>query len=101
MIEKLIGKENEIQKFSSAEDALQFIENNEKIDLIFTDIMMKEMTGDQLALKIKENRKDIPVVGVTGMQTNEELDRIFDWVVTKPLTNPILKSILEEFLGIS
>lgn len=101
MIEKFIGKENEIQKFSSAEDALQFIECNEKIDLIFTDVMMNGMTGDQLALKIKEDRKDIPVVGVTGMQANEELERIFDWVVTKPLTNSILESILEKFLGIS
>ena len=66
--------------------------------MIFTDINMPGLSGDQLAVKIKEKNKKVLVFGVSGMDPTEEYLKIFDEVLTKPITmNSLNESLIKVF----
>ncbi|WP_198283313.1 PAS domain-containing protein [Sphingomonas sp. PAMC 26617] len=54
----------------SAKAALQLLDANPEIALIFTDIMMPEMNGAQLAKLAREKRPDVPILFTTGYTRN-------------------------------
>lgn len=73
--------------FESPVDALEFLENN-KADLIVTDVKMNEMTGDELLTKVKKKFPGTGVIMVTGFgNINHAVNALrkgaFDYV-TKP-----------------
>jgi two-component system cell cycle sensor histidine kinase/response regulator CckA len=53
-----------------AGDASQAVEHSRahagKIDLLITDVVMPQMDGFELALKLREERKDLPVLVMSG-----------------------------------
>lgn len=49
----------------SAEEALKLLGNN-KYDLIILDIKLIGMNGVELALKIREEDKNVKIIGITG-----------------------------------
>lgn len=51
---------------SSAEQALQILDQGEQFDLLITDHAMPGMTGSQLAQMLRDNLPDMPVVVATG-----------------------------------
>jgi len=51
---------------SSAEQALQILQQGERFDLLITDHSMPGMTGSQLAEMLRENLPEMPVVVATG-----------------------------------
>lgn len=51
---------------SSVKALEHFTSQPDKYDLIFSDIMMPDLTGDKLARKILEIRSDIPIILCTG-----------------------------------
>lgn len=65
--------------FSSL-DALEiFKDKSDVFDLVITDMTMPHMTGDKLAQRLIEIKKDLPVIitsGYTGKLTQERLDKI-------------------------
>ena len=65
-------------------------------DLIITDMMMPEMTGDILAAKIRAIRNDIPIIMSTGY--NEKIDTKKDAAlgVMEIMMKPVRMNILAE-----
>ncbi|MBL8271408.1 response regulator [Steroidobacter sp.] len=55
---------------SDAKHALAMIEANTAFDLLFTDVVMPDMNGKQLADRIKERRPDVKVLYTTGYTRN-------------------------------
>lgn len=91
---------------TSASEAL-LIYDNEKIDLIITDIMMPGKDGYEFIVDILEKNEDIPFIFITAKNSNQ--DRFYsltlgaDDYITKPF-NPIelvlrVKNILRRVYG--
>lgn len=55
---------------ASASEALRKIDEGANPDLLFTDVVMPEMTGNLLAAKMKERRPDLRVLFTTGYTRN-------------------------------
>ena len=97
MVHKLF-ETAEIKIFDNGIDAYDYCDTAESIDMIFTDINMPGLSGDQLAVKIKEKNKKVLVFGVSGMDPTEEYLKIFDEVLTKPITmNSLNESLIKVF----
>ncbi len=84
-------------------DALElFSSNPSKFDLILTDQTMPNMTGEQLAKKIKKINPSIPIILYTGYSSkvdeNQENSAI-DYVLAKPTDLEILARTVRRFLS--
>jgi PAS domain S-box-containing protein len=55
---------------SSAQAALTILIERPDVDLLFTDIVMPEMNGRQLADLVKEKRPNLPIIYTTGYTRN-------------------------------
>ncbi|HEX2230876.1 MAG TPA: response regulator [Nitrososphaeraceae archaeon] len=96
-----------VSAFTNPEEALQNFQSNSKdYCLMLSDIRMPEMSGIQLARKVKEINPDIKVVLMTSFEIRDnEFSKVFpsmhvDGFVQKPigisdLTNKILSIIRE------
>lgn len=73
-------------------EALKLINNN-KIDLILLDIMMPEMDGYEVTRIIKGNidTKDLPIILVTALNSEEDKKRGLDAGADEFITKPINK----------
>lgn len=62
-----------VSKTDPREALNMFLQDKNAFDLVFTDLTMPEMKGDELAKKILMIRPDIPVIVCTGLddQLNE------------------------------
>ncbi len=72
----------------------------ESFDVVLVDRAMPEMSGDQLALAVKEIAPDIPIIMMTGFggltTTNNEKPRAVDLVLGKPVTLTVLREGLAK-----
>jgi PAS domain S-box-containing protein len=91
-------------KAISGRDALKILENN-SIDFIFLDIQMPEMSGYELAKKIREwenSNRRIPIIALTaGVIKGEKqkcLDAGMDSYISKPLDRNTLLNVVNEYL---
>lgn len=86
----------------SGEEALTLIQNN-KYDLVITDIGMSNMNGWQLANRIKENYSDMKVAIVTGWEVNVSREEKEQYgicnVLGKPIDKEQLKNMISEVLN--
>lgn len=56
-----------VEAYSSAEIALKaFLHHPERVDLVISDVVMPEMSGPELASKMRRTRPDLPVILWTG-----------------------------------
>jgi CheY-like chemotaxis protein len=85
----------------SGEIALALYEQYEgKMDAVFTDIGMPEMSGWELVTEIRERSKTIPIAIISGwadaisIQTRNAVKA--DWVVAKPFDINKISSIAQE-----
>jgi len=91
-----------IPKTSSLEALDAFRASPDKFDIVITDMTMPYMTGDKLALKIKEIRPDVPVLLCTGFsekinaQKKEDLD--IEGVMIKPVTKADFIKMVRKIL---
>ncbi len=93
---------------SSGSEALEIIENDPP-DLIFLDIMMKDMDGTQVCRIIKGNEKTahIPVIALTIIHKadrhryNAIMEAGVDEYMTKPFSFEELKGLIERYLASS
>ncbi len=98
----------EVSCVNSAEDALDLILNaenkNELPDLILLDVMMGEMSGFQLALKLKENpdTAPIPVIFITALDDEDNIVKGLnigaDDYMSKPLSMKEVKARVKAVL---
>ncbi len=76
--------------------------SNEHINLVFMDLKMPVMDGTEATQLIKEKRPALPIVALTactkGAQT-EELRRIFDEYISKPIDVTKLQKIIQKYLA--
>lgn len=68
-------------------DALQILDE-QKPDLVLTDLVMPDLSGMQLAKRIRE-RVDIPIISMTGYAFKDDIshgnNKLVDLYLTKPL----------------
>ena len=73
--------------------------NNSKYDLILMDIMMPNMSGDKVFLKLKENPNfNIPTIALTADATTESSNKYLQMGFTDYLAKPFSKIQIEEKL---
>jgi DNA-binding NtrC family response regulator len=61
----LVHEGHDVETASCAKEALIMIDQR-SFDLVFTDYLMPEMNGQELACEIKKRKPSMPVVLVTG-----------------------------------
>ncbi|XPV68091.1 MAG: response regulator [Halarcobacter sp.] len=101
----LNGVEKFMKKFFNVVDtALNGEEALEKYkqgnyDVIITDIQMPKLSGDKLVKLIKETNKDIFIGVLTGnLDLDDNLKKLFDAVLVKPVDMPSLVKLLEKII---
>lgn len=91
ILKKIFEKsEDEVVLARNGVEALEFLERDSSFQIILTDIMMPEMDGVELLLKVKTSLRTmrIPVIGVTSgdVEFYRKKTKIpFDSLVPKPL----------------
>jgi CheY-like chemotaxis protein len=57
---------HEVVQAHSGEEALRALSRDEELDLVLTDHSMPNMTGAQLAARVRELKPDLPILLATG-----------------------------------
>ena len=94
----LRGLGMEVRDASSGHECLKALENF-SADIIFTEYVMADMTGDELAQKIHCSPKSFnaKVIAVTAdVMCADKSGDVFDSIVYKPVTNAKLSSLLKN-----
>lgn len=93
----LIADGHQVETASNGIEGIEKF-NNDRFDLVISDRAMHEMSGDQLAEKIKESAPDIPVIMITGfgdmMDAAGEKPASVDVVLSKPMSKEKLSQAI-------
>ena len=77
--------------------------NSKKYDIIFMDIMMPNMSGEEVLRKLRENGVNTPVIDLTAdaIEGQEEkyMSEGFDGYISKPINKEKLSYVLNKYLG--
>ncbi|OGV69311.1 MAG: hypothetical protein A2283_13855 [Lentisphaerae bacterium RIFOXYA12_FULL_48_11] len=88
-----------------AENGLEGLEkfSSGNFDLVITDRAMPDMSGDQVALAIREKKPGVSIIMVTGfgdiMNENKQCPKGVDVVVCKPVTHSDLQRSISQAVG--
>ncbi len=93
---------HEVIIFTYSVDALKvFCQTPYKFDMVITDYNMPHMNGGQLAIKIKEIRKNLPVILVTGCRDFTK-DNLTEWgidgLIAKPYQQEVIIDLVQHLL---
>ncbi len=84
-----------VEAFTESNRALEVFENDpDAFDLVITDMTMPRMTGDLLALKIHEIRKNTPVIICTGFNNRVDQESLKNKGICEILTKPVRTNTL-------
>jgi CheY-like chemotaxis protein len=86
----------EVQEAGSGPEALLRFTSRPKWDLIITDRMMPEMSGDELAVCIRRFDRTVPIILVSGYTAEGMGSFEFDAVVSKPFTKDNLLDAIQK-----
>jgi CheY-like chemotaxis protein len=90
---------HEVRKFEDGEAALNAFKK-ESFDLVITDRAMPNMSGEQLAAKIKAINSRTPIIMATGfgdmISDDDETSKNVDLVLAKPVPLDLLNQKLSE-----
>ena len=85
-------------------EALELCRTHPEISLVLMDIKMPVMDGLEATRKIKEFRKNLPIIGLTAFAMTGDKDRALeagcDEYLSKPVKTDILLSVIKKQLGI-
>ncbi len=85
-------------------EAVELCLTHPEISLVLMDLKMPVMDGFSATRKIKELRKDLPVIGVTALamtgDKEKALDAGIDEYLSKPVKPDVLLSVIKKHLGI-
>jgi len=93
-----------VHKAENGRQALELLEKYPQIDLILMDMSMPVMDGFAATRRIKEDSKlkDIPIIAVTGLGFNHEIERMgqvgVDACITKPFKIGQLYTAMDRYL---
>ena len=77
--------------------------NSKKYDIIFMDIMIPNMSGEEVLRKLRENGVNTPVIALTAdaIEGQEEkyMSEGFDGYISKPINKEKLSYVLNKYLG--
>lgn len=86
-----------VYPFSNAEDALEFYNQN-KVDIILSDISLEQLNGIELAKLIRKENKKIPIILLSAHTNTEYLLEASKLKLVEYLTKPITFTQLENAL---
>jgi DNA-binding NtrC family response regulator len=94
--------EYNIETFTSAQKALEYIKENE-VDLVISDYLMPEMDGISFLAKVREAKPEIPRIILTGYADKENAIKAINEVglyqyIEKPWNNEDLMIIIRNGL---
>lgn len=98
---KLMGHDPQV--FGEAQTAFAAM-HEQKPDVILSDLAMPEMSGCELADRVRGHQglKDIPLVAITGyddaVHTAQAIDAGFDYRLVKPVTPEELHELLDHIV---
>jgi PAS domain S-box-containing protein len=85
---------------STGKEALQIVEKNEDVKIIFSDLGMPEMSGWELSREIRAKRPDAIIVVITGWGTQLDTERLenagIDRVIAKPFQVDQIDQLVRE-----
>ena len=95
---------NAIESYLSPSEALEAFKNNpEHYDLIVIDMVMPNLSGKELFIKLKEIRPDVRAVISSGYQLNESNNELLELgikgFISKPFTIDNLKDTLSSVMS--
>lgn len=82
---------------SGGKEALVVIDKEEP-DLALLDIQMEEMTGIELLRKIRQNKNDMKIIMVTGMEDEEIVNEANSWGIIGYIHKPLILEELEKIV---
>ena len=104
VLTELLSAKYHIIVSKSGDQAMERIQKNPDIDLVLLDVMMPEMNGYEVIkhLKDKDKTKDIPVIFITALDSNEDEEKglhlgAADYI-TKPFNPAIVRLRVENHL---
>jgi len=85
---------------SSGKEALSSIKNSSDFDLIITDMRMPEMTGIELAGRLKTEKISTPIIllSSTGDESMKKYPDLFNAVLSKPVKHTQLYELIQNQL---
>jgi signal transduction histidine kinase len=89
--------DHEVDRASSGSDALDQFEKRH-YDIVFTDFGMPEMTGAELARRLREKNPDLPVILLTGYTDTEEAVDAVDDILSKPFKLEELEATIQKYV---
>lgn len=98
VLEQLLSlKGHEVSQAASGKEALASVAEN-PVDIVFTDFGMPEMTGGELALRLRSHQPDLPIVLLTGYTDPNTAPDAVDAVLHKPFKLEELESVIQQML---
>ncbi|WP_111707293.1 PAS domain S-box protein [Lutibacter citreus] len=97
---------NSCYKIIAAENGAKAVDlalNNNEIDIVFMDIKMPVMNGNDAMQKIKEVKPNLPIIALSAfaMESDKEkaLSKGFDSYLTKPIDKEELFNLIDKYLN--
>jgi len=86
----------------NGQEALDFLETNNSVDLILMDIMMPVMNGYEAMEKIRENDKlkEIPIIAVTAKAMKEDREKCISLGADDYMSKPIDLNVLGNLIKV-
>ncbi len=82
--------------------AINYLKNNEKIDLILMDIQMPDINGYEALKTIKKLKKNIPIIAQTSCAMIEDMNKCinegFNDYISKPIIKESFYTLLLKYL---
>lgn len=95
----LQGLGHQVKVTLSGKEGLEFLQRD-GYDLVITDLGMPDMSGWEVSRRVKEMKKNIPVVMITGWGVTLEMDKIrefgVDYLLPKPFKVEQLSRLIDQ-----
>ena len=102
LVEALRPTEVQIIRAKDGEEALDLFNKNKQIDLILMDINMPKLDGFETTKRIKEIKKDIPIIAQTALNLEDAREKSkevgCDDYILKPIQLKLFLSKLDSYL---
>ncbi|MGA1791635.1 MAG: response regulator [bacterium] len=98
MYDFLNRKGYRIRTSQSGKEVFRLIDA-EKPDIIFLDLMMPDMTGEDILMRIKKDYPDIPVIIITALNDSKKAIELLVQGASDYLTKPFDLFYIEKYLS--